>query len=193
MANSTVAYGFKPVNHMGQDYVGRLTKYYHASGDATALYAGDPVVLAGSASTDGYASVIRATVGTAVTTDYITGVVVGFEPYEVIPTYKYGPASVAYYLLVSDDPDQIYMIKSDGATDVADVGGTCQIASGTGNAYTGLSGFKLDHSEIATTATDQVVIVGFPPGLVENNLAETGVDVLVRINMHTSRLGSAGV
>lgn len=193
MANSTQAYGFIPVNAMGQYYTGRLNRYTHDSGDGTALFVGDPVVLAGSADANGYPTVIRATVGTAVTTDYITGVVVGIVPYEPIPTYKYGPASVTYGVLVADDPDQIFMVKSDGATDVGNVGNTCQIASGSGNAYTGLSGFVLDHSELATTATDQLVVVGFPPGRPDNEIGSTGVDVLVRINMHTSRLGSAGV
>lgn len=193
MTNSTKAFGFIPVDEQGQTNVGRINTYYHDSGDSTALYAGDPVVLAGSASTDGYPTVIRATVGTAVTTDYITGVVVGFRPYEAIPSTKYGPASTGYYVLVADDPNQIFLVKSDGPTDVGDVGSSCQIASGSGDPYTGLSGFVLDDSEVANTATDQLIIVGFPKGRPDNTLGQTGVDVLVRINMHTGRLGSAGV
>ena len=193
MANSTQAYGFVPVDTQGQSYVGRINKYRHDSGDSTALYVGDPVVLAGSGSADGYPTVIRATCSTSVTTDLITGIVVGFEPYEAIPSLKYGAGSVSYYVLVNDDPDQIFMVKSDGATAITDIGGSCQIASGTGNAYTGLSGYVLDHSEIATTATDQLIIVGFPQGRPDNTLAETGVDVLVRINMHSGRPGTAGV
>ena len=191
MANGTVGYGFKPVDMQGQYYTGRVNKYYHASGDATALYVGDPVVLSGTASTDGYPTVIRATVGTGVTTDYITGAVVGFEPYEAIPTYKYGPASVGYYLLVADDPNQIFRVKSDGTTVVTDVGMTCQIVAGTGNAYTGLSGFKLDQSEIANTATDQLIVVAIP-NEPDNEVGADG-DLLVRFNMHTGRLGSAGL
>jgi hypothetical protein len=192
MANSTTAFGFKPVDSLGDRYCGRVRQYAHDSGDGTALFVGDPVVLAGSADTSGYPTVIRATVGTAVTTDYITGVVVGFVPTTQIPSNN-GAASTSYNLLVSDDPDQLYLIKSDGATDVGNVGNTCQIASGSGSTYTGLSGFVLDHSEAATTATDQVIIVGFPAGRPDNTLGETGVDVIVRINMHSYRLGSAGV
>lgn len=191
MANSTTAYGFRPVDMNGGDFVGRVNTYYHDSGDSTALFVGDPVVLAGSASTRGYPTVIRATVGTGVTTDYITGVVVGFEPATQIPE-KYGAGSTGYHVLVADHPDQIFMVKSDGATDVGNVGNTCQIVAGSGSTYTGLSGFMLDHSELANTATDQLLVVGLVNNP-DNNFAETGVDVLVKINMHSYRLGSAGV
>lgn len=193
MANSTQAFGFKPVDLLGGDMVGRVRQYAHDSGDSTALYVGDPVVLAGSADADGYPTVIRATVGTAVTTDYITGVVVGLVPYEPIPSNRYGPGSVSYRLLVADDPDQLFLVKADAAIAVTNVGQTCQIASGSGNTYTGLSGFVLDASEAANTATDQVLIMGFPEGRPDNEINATGVDVIVKINMHSYRAGSAGV
>jgi hypothetical protein len=194
MANSTQAFGFIPVDSTGQSYCARLRKVRHDSGDATALYVGDPVVYAGSASTDGYPTVIRATVGTGVTTDRISGVVVGFEPYEAIPTYKYGPASVSYYLHIAEaTDDQLFLIKADAAVDVGNVGNTCQIVAGTGNSYTGLSGFQLDASELATTSTDQVIVVGFPEGRPDNEINATGVDVIVRVNMPTIINASAGV
>jgi hypothetical protein len=193
MANSTTAFGFKPVDLLGGNFVGRVRQYAHASGDGTALAVGDPVVLAGSADTNGYPTVIRATVGTAVTTDYITGVVVGFVPTEPIPSLKYGAASTAYNLLVSDDPEQLYLVKADAAVDVTNVGNTCQIVSGSLNAYTGLSGFQLDASELATTNTDQLLVIGFPEGRPDNEINATGVDVIVKINMHSYRPGSAGV
>lgn len=193
MANSTTAFGFKPVDRMGGDFVGRVRQYAHASGDGTALFVGDPVVLAGSADTNGYPTVIRATVGTSVTTDYITGVVVGLVPSAVIPTYKYGAASTAYNLLVADDPNQLFLVKADAAVDVGNVGNTCQIVAASGNAYTGLSGFQLDASELANTATDQLLVMGFPEGRPDNEINATGVDVIVKINMHSYAPGVAGV
>ncbi len=193
MANSTTAFGFVPVDVLGNGYVGRVRQYAHDSGDSTALYVGDPVVLAGSADADGYPTVVRATVGTAVTSDYITGVVVGLVPYEPIPAYKYGPASTSYRLLVADDPDQLFLVKADAAVAVGNVGNTCQIVAASGNSYTGLSGFQLDASELATTATDQLLVMGFPAGRPDNEINATGVDVIVKINMHSYRPGSAGV
>lgn len=192
MANSTVGFGLEPVGYVdGTPYTGACNKYYHDSGDSTALFKGDPVVLAGSASTDGYPTVIRATVGTAVTTDYITGVVVGFQPLATREPLNYGAASTGYYVLVADDPKLLFRIKSDGTTVATDVGSSCQIIAGSGNTYTGLSGFKLDESEVANTATDQLIIVGIPNDP-SNSIGADG-DYLVRINMHTSRLGSAGI
>jgi hypothetical protein len=193
MPNSTQAYGFVPVDTMGQCYYGRLRQYAHDSGDNTALYVGDPVVLAGSGDVDGYQTVVRATVGTAVTTDLITGVVVGLVPTEAIPANKFGAASTSYRLLVADDPDQVFMVKADAAVAVTNLGATCQIVAGSGNAYTGLSGFQLDASELAATATDQLLVVGFPSGRPDNEINATGVDVLVKINMHSYRPGTAGV
>lgn len=193
MANNTQAFGFVPVSHSGQDYVGRVRQYAHASGDGTALFVGDPVVLAGSADADGYPTVVRATVGTAVTTDLITGVVVGLVPTTQIPALKYGAASTAYNLLVADDPNQLFLVKADGATALTDVGNSCQIIAASGNAYTGLSGFMLDTSEVGPTATDQLLIIGFPEGRPDNEIGATGVDVIVRINMHSYRPGTAGL
>lgn len=193
MANPTVAFGFKPIdNVVGSGFSGRVREYWHSSGDGTALYVGDPVVITGNFHTDGTPIATRATVGTGVTTDYITGAVVGFVFTDPMPATKYCPASTGMRLLVADDPNTLFLVRGDGAYATTDHGSTCQIASGSGSPYTGESGFVLDSSEIATTNTDQLIIEGvwLAP---DNELSGSNAIYIVRFNMHTGRLGSAGI
>jgi len=195
MANPTTGFGFVPVDNLGAGgaFTGRVREYYVGTGDSTALFVGDPVIIAGDFHTDGTPIVTRATVGTGVTTDYITGAVVGFRFInEAMPANKHRAASTAAYVLVADDPNTLFKVRGDGAYATTDHGSTCQIVSGTGSTYTGESGFMLDSSEIAQTATDQLIIedVYRAP---DNELSGSNVIYLVRFNMHTGRLGSAGV
>lgn len=193
MTNPTTGFGFIPVgNTIGGDAVTvRVREYTFDSGDGTAAYVGDPVVLTGDFAADGTPIVTVATVGTAVTTDKITGAIVGFRPDGVIPT-KYRAASTTRYVSVADDPGTIFKVRGDGAYATADHGSTCQIVSGSGNAYTGLSGYMLDSSEIAQTATDQLIIEGVYLAS-DNELTGSNAIYLVRFNMHTGNLPSAGI
>lgn len=195
MTNPTAGFGFVPVDNLGAggSFSGRVREYYVTADDATALYIGDPVIITGDFHTDGTPIITIATVGTGVTTDYITGAVVGFRFInEAMPANKHRAASTAAYVLVADDPNTLFKVRGDGAYATTDHGSTCQIASGTGNAYTGASGYVLDSSEIAQTATDQLIIedVYRAP---DNELSGSNAIYLVRFNMHTGRLGSAGV
>lgn len=195
MANPTTGFGFVPVGHVSGagSFTGQVNRYYIGSGDSSVLALGDPVVLTGDFHTDGTPILTIATVGTAVTTDKITGAVVGFEPTVAMPSTKHKPASTAAYVLVNDDPGTIFKVRGDGAYATTDHGSTCQIVSGTVDTVTGLSGYKLDSSEIAQTATDQLIIVGVSND--ENSDLSTLLNVtyLVRFNMHTGNLPSAGL
>lgn len=191
MANTNVAFGLKPVREAGSGpHSGGVNQYFHASGDATALYIGDPVIKSGSADSSGaYPSVIRATAAGA-----ITGVVVGFVPDGVTNTAGYGAASTAYYVLVADDPDQLFEIQEDsvgGALAAADIGLNADFIVAAGNAYSKRSGVMLDTSTKATTAGLPLKIVGLTPRP-GNDLGATA-KVLVKINLHTEAHGAAGV
>ena len=196
MANPTSGMGFVPVGHVSGagSFTGQVNRYYVPSTDATALFLGDPVVITGDFHTDGTPIISVATVGTGVTTDKITGAIVGFEPNVAMPAQKHRLASTAMYVLVNDDPGTIFKCRGDGAYATTDQGSTCQIASGSGNTTTGISGYVLDSSEIAQTATDQLVILGVIDDPTDSDIstALTVVDT-VRFNMHTGTLPSAGI
>lgn len=196
MANPTSGFGFVPVGHVNGSgsFTGMVNRYYIPSSDATALFLGDPVVITGDFHTDGTPIISVATVGTGVTTDKITGAIVGFEPNVAMPAQKHRLASTAMYVLVNDDPGTIFKCRGDGAYATTDQGSTCQIASGSGNTTTGISGYVLDSSEIAQTATDQLVILGVIDDPTDSDIS-TALNVVytVRFNMHTGNLPSAGI
>lgn len=189
MANTNAPTGFRPVKYRsGAPYNGAANMYFVPASDGTALYINDPVVIAGSADANGVATVTRAT---AAGGNVITGTVVGIVPSPTITT-KYRPASTAAYVLVADDPNLLFECQEDavgGALAAADVGLNADMIAGSGSTVTGLSGFQLDTSTKATTATLQWRIEGFVPR-VDNEIG-ANAKVLVRINLPTTT-GAAG-
>lgn len=195
MPNLNVAFGLKPVRYAsGAPYNGAAKEYFVPSSDGTALFIGDPVIIAGSADAGmTAATVTRATAGSA---GRITGVVVGFRPSDSINANGYRLASTDAYVLVADDPDLLFEIQDDsvgGALAAADIGLNADLIAASGNAYTKRSGFMLDTSTKATTATLQLRI----ESLVNRADVEVGSTskVLVRINLptQTGAAGSTGI
>jgi hypothetical protein len=194
MANSNAPTGFTPVRYKsGAPYNGAANVYYVPSSDGTALYIGDPVIIAGDGDTDGVPTAIRATAGSA---GRITGVVVGFRPSATLVANGYRAASTAEYALVADDPDLVFECQEDavgGALAAADIGLNADMVSGSGSATTHRSGFQLDTSTKATTATLQLRILGFVQR--PDNAIGSNAKVLVSINLptQTGAVGSTGV
>jgi len=186
MANSNTPTGLSPVRHRsGAPYNGSATRYFVPASDSTALYVGDPVILAGSADTDGVATVTKATAAGGA---YMLGPVVSVEPISRDSTV-YREASVARYVWVADDPDLIFEVQEDavgGALAVADVGLNADWIAGTGSTVTGISGAMLDTSTKATTNTLQLRILGFSQK-VDNEVGNAYAKVLVAINLHSLR------
>lgn len=193
MANSNAAAGLLPVRYMsGAPYAGAANKYYVPSTDSTALFRGDPVIIAGDADADGLPTVTRATAAGA---GRITGVVVGVVPSPTITT-QHRPASTAAYVLVADDPELLFEIQEDavgGALAAVDVGLNADLIAAAGSTVTGLSGFQLDTSTKATTNTLQLRIKGFVQRA--DNVIGANAKVLVSINLptETGAVGSTGV
>lgn len=149
-------FGLVPVRHKnGAPYNGAANMYSVPASDGTALFVGDPVIIAGSANADGVATITRAAAGAR-----ITGVVVGFAPVPGVTTdtgvnVGYRAASTLDNVLVCDDPTVIFEATEDavgGALAVADVGLNLDLVAGTGSTFTKKSGYMLDSSTKATTA-----------------------------------------
>lgn len=166
MANLDRPSGFKPVKHLnGNPWNGKANVYFVPATDATALFIGDLVNLAGSASADGmYPTVTQAAAGD---TDNV-GVVIGFglQP-EIMsnpdsPTMKYRAASTAMYALVVDDPFVIFEIQEDsvgGYIAAASVGLATNVVVGSGSTTTGKSAMELDSSDVSTDTAGQCRIL----------------------------------
>lgn len=185
MANANTPRGLWPVRHRnGAPYNGAVTRYYVPASDGTALYLGDPVIIAGSADASGVATVTRATAAGGA---YVLGPVVSVEPITRDST-TYRAASTAAYVYVADDPELVFEIQEDavgGALAAADVGLNADLVSGSGSTATGYSGFQLDTSTKATTNTLQLRILGFTQR--PNNEIGANAKVLVSINLHALR------
>lgn len=194
MANSNAPRGLIPVRHKnGAPYNGAATLYYVPSTDGTALYIGDPVIVAGSADSRGVPSVTKAT---AAGGNYITGAVVGVfsadtvanKPIKLFTDTVYRAASTNAYVLVADDPDIIFEIQEDSDTSTLAATNVSQNADwvdGTGSTTTGYSGVQLDSNTANTTNTLQLRIIGLADR--EDNAIGTNAKWLVSINLHSQR------
>jgi len=151
-------------------YTAGVRRYFVPAADATALFIGDPVTLAGSADTSGkYQTVTRATLAAG---NQLVGAVVAVQVVsdELKTTIAnldrtYRPASTAAYVWVADDPDQEFIIGEDevGAALVAvDMGNLgILVAGGGGSTVYGRSSHVLDSSSFpAGTATGQFLLLG---------------------------------
>lgn len=195
MANVNAPYGLRPWNERtNAPYSGGGNTYFVPDTDGTALFIGDPVILAGSsgnaqAGVESYSTVTRATAGA---TNRITGVVVGFQPSPALVPYGYRPANVAMNVIVADDPNLMFAIQSDatGFT-AAEVGLNANLTSGSGSTATKQSGFILDGTTPDADATYQLRILGLAPQI--NNEFGAYATALVRINLPTEAGIASGV
>lgn len=192
MANANTPFGLRPVRHRnGAPYNGAATRYFVPASDSTALFLGDPVIIAGSADADGVATVTRAT---AAGGNYLLGPVVAVDPVEGAgaggrDSTTYRAASTARYVWVADDPDLEFEIQEDGvggALAAANVGQNVDLVAGTGSTITGRSAFQADSSTAATTNTLQLRILGFSK-TVDNEVGVANAKMRVAINLHTLR------
>lgn len=192
MANVDTPFGFKPVRSLsGAPYNGSVRAFSTATGDATAIFIGDPVILSGTSQTiDG---VIYADVDQAATGDVIVGVVVGVKPVTA-DSLKYRAASTQRILYVATDPDLLYEIQevSGGtALDANAIGLNANFVVAAGSTTTGYSGVELNNATEATTNTLDLQIVGFA-NRAGNEIGEHA-KWLVRINRHQFANQVAGI
>ena len=199
MPNTSKITGFRPVKSaVGGAMQGQGNVYAVAAGDATALFVGDPVKLDGSSDSNGIATVTKATQGAAV-----LGVVVGVIPAKLDPvsgkmttgsttldTPQYRAASTAAFVIVNDDPTQVYEVEAVTGANAsysflaADVGLNADLSTVAGSTTTGNSAAALDMSTKATTATLQFKILGTVQR-VDNEPTGNATKVLVKINNAT--------
>lgn len=182
MANSNSPKGFIPLYNRGTSFI-PTSRFRIPSSDSTAVYIGDPVILAGTSDAKGIPDVIRATAGA---TNYVTGVVVSVEAVTNDSTV-YRAASTERYVYVSNHPDTIYAIQGDASATPAtgDVGNNADFTfTVAGETVYGNSGAQISTTSIDTDATKQLRIVGF----VQDPSNEVGAyaKYLVAINLHST-------
>lgn len=204
MANVDRPQGLVPVKSItGAPYQGQANMYLVDNGDATAVFIGDLVKLAGSSGAagetvngidvEGMPTVVQSAAG-----DTHVGVVIGFLPNQDNLTQRHRAASTDRIALVVDDPNVVFEIQEvSGGTALtnAAVGLNANVVVGTGSSTTGLSAMELNNGSEATTADLDLKIIGMSPRP-DNTIGEH-CKWLVLINTHSyggrSELGTVGV
>lgn len=199
MSNVNAPFGLRAVSELnGSPYVGSVRTYSTPASDATALFVGDLVKIAGTSQIINgvvYPDVIRAASG-----DTFVGVVVGCEP-DTRDSTQYRAASTARRILVNDDPNALFMVQqSNSGTAFAanDIGLNCNINVGAGSTVTSYSGTVADNATGATTNTLDLKIIGMvnAPDNDVGSSASSGTlasRLLVRLNRHLLVNQTAGV
>lgn len=188
MANKDAPFGFQSVTSDAKGSTPKLRRYAIQAAEATDLFPGDPVILEGTSVTDKKSgkqipTVVRATAGSS---GYVTGVIVDFIPEtDNSPRYK-TDAVTQRFVLVCDDPEQLFEIQADEDIVAADIGNTADfIFTVAGDTVNGKSGCELDSSTVGTG--DQLVIEGISQTPGRNELGSANTVALVRFNLHQKR------
>jgi len=192
MANVEEKFGLKPVRLLdGSDFINAQNRYRIASSYGTAIFQGDLVTPV----TGGHIERHTAGSGTPV-----VGVFNGCfytDPTTQKPTWKnYYPGSIAasdIMAFVIDAPDQVYKIDSDGAFAVADIFKNFHVTNVTGNTITGTSKVQLDYSASGIQITTVLQAIDISQDVDNDEAGAVNVDVLVRINNHFYKTGTAGL
>lgn len=199
MANPNTPFGLRPYAYMsGAPYNGAVRTYYVPSGNATALYLGDPVVnITNSSDGNGVQSVGIATAGGGAK---VLGAFMGISNnagQSVITLQQtqtpYLAASQAAYVYVCDDPFLLYLIQEDsvGGSMVSGASGrNADLVSGSGSTVTSQSGWMLDSSTLQTTSTLQLRIIQALQET-DNTVATSFAKWLVKINQGISQFTNA--
>lgn len=153
MPNTNNPSGFKPImDRFGKPYNGAFQTYSVAAAYSTALYIGDPVILAGTAQTLNGRTLTD--VQSCATGGVVAGVIIGVKPVTQDST-NYRVASTLREVYVAP-PDLVYEIQ-EGSTGTAltanDAGLNVNFVVAAGSAVTGLSGTMIDNATEATTNT----------------------------------------
>lgn len=201
---ASVLAGFRPVKHMnGSAYNGQVNRYMISASDSQVTNVGDLVVLSDNdalVDTAGFGVYPAVERAASATSSAIVGAIVGFEvDYSNLNSGMYRAASTRRVALVADSPDLIFAVPQDGTGGVvaaASVGLNCSLVIGSGTTSAPYaSAMMIDSSEVATTATDPVQIMGVVASP-DNDVTSTSrpAELLVRINTHAfNAAGLAGV
>ncbi len=196
--NPNTPYGLRPIQRNdGAVWRDSLRRYLIPAAQTNAIFIGDPgLKLAASADAQGYPAI-----GLAAAGGRITGVVCGFDPMFATsgspgPMFRPAATTLPYYALVNDDPEALFEVQVNdptGTFTVASVGKNANLIAGAGSPFTGWSGWMLDPTTIATTATLQVSIVSVLPEIADNTPGQPWLKVCVRLNNPTEIAGQAGI
>jgi hypothetical protein len=181
MANrSSVGFGLRPIGKVGQNRDAQGLSEYLVSDSPTIAYFNDPVK-----ATD------AGTIAVAAAGDKLLGSLNGSfytDPTTQKPTWRnYIPSVAATDIVafVSDDPYERFEIRSNntGASQVTDIFNNANITYLAGDSANYVSRVRLNDATL-TTSTEQLQILGSTKDTGDNNITQSHVVWVVRINEH---------
>ena len=192
MANVNEKFGLRPYRSInGAPWNNAQNRYTIANNLSTAIFQGDPV----QPTTAGNVTLARSN-----TSDRIVGVFNGVfynDPTTQKPTFRNNyPGSIAaagITAFVVDDPNTVFLVDADAAFTRADLFKNYSLTNVSGNTLTGISEKQLDVSVSGITTTFAVQAIDIQEGPSDSDTTVSGVNVLVRINNHFYRSGTAGI
>ena len=192
MANINEKFGLRPYRSInGAPWNNAQNRYTVANNLSTAIFQGDPV----KPTTAGNVTLARSN-----TSDRIIGVFNGVfynDPTTQKPTFRNNyPGSIAaagITAFVVDDPNTVFLVDANAAFSRADLFKNYSLTNVSGNTLTGISEKQLAVSVSGITTTFAVQAIDIQEGATDSDSSTSGVNVLVRINNHFFRSGTAGI
>lgn len=201
MANVNAPLGFHAKKKLsGGFYHDNVYPFFVPSTDATALYKGDPVDLAGSSNSSAFGGYKAGTLPTVTkATAGATNKILGFMVDVVHPTdiddslrKMYRVASTDTIILVTLANDMIFEAQSDEDLEAGDVGSNFNYVAGSGGStVTGFSSAQIDSSSVGQDATYQLSLLRISDR--PDNALGNYCDAEVYVNLPRIAPATAGV
>jgi len=192
MANVTERFGLRPSRQLnGSPFINAQNRYRVAADNSTNVFQGDVVIPFASG-----------TIGRAIanTSTPVVGVFNGCfytDPTTQKPTFKnFLPSSINASDLVAfviDAPDTVFEVNANAVFGVADIFKNFSINNVTGNTATGISLVQLDVAQSGTDSTYLVQAIDIAGDVFNSDVTVSNANILVRINNHAYKAGTAGL
>lgn len=192
MANTLGKFGLRPSRQLnGSPFINAQNRYRISANNTTAIFQGDLVI----PTTSGV--VTRYVAGTS---SPVVGVFNGCfytDPTTQKPTWRnYYPASTNasdIIAFVIDGPDTVFEIDANASFVVADLFQNYSVTNVSGSTLSGISQVQLDVSTSGTASTFVVQAIDISQDPLNSDLTVSNANIMVRINNHFYKAGTAGL
>ena len=192
MANTLGKFGLRPSRQLnGSPFINAQNRYRISANNTTAIFQGDLVI----PTTSGV--VTRYVAGTS---SPVVGVFNGCfytDPTTQKPTWRnYYPASTNasdIIAFVIDGPDTVFEIDANASFVVADLFQNYSVTNVSGSTLSGISQVQLDVSTSGTASTFVVQAIDISQDPLNSDLTASNANIMVRINNHFYKAGTAGL
>ncbi len=184
MANVDAAFGFVPIRHLSGNGYSRANKYTITSGLAENIFTGDLVIITADGVITPHSASEVNNIGVFAGVSYTAS----DGSYVYSQYWPSGTTATNIAAYVYDDPYTVFKVQSAGTPAQTNIGNCAEVVAGAGSTTTGQSGFEINGTMAAGTASCKIL------GLYESpdNAFGTNAIMEVLINEHLLK-DSAGI